>query len=91
MKALNWLVEKYGVETMMVDAGPTLNRVLLQQGLLDEISLLVHPVLVGGTSDKLLSHITDSAEGINLKLMESSQPGNGTVLLHYKVIRQEQS
>ena len=28
-KALDWLVEKYGVETMMVDAGPTLNRVLI--------------------------------------------------------------
>ena len=86
MKALDWLSEKYGVETIMVDAGPTLNRVLLEQGLLDEISLLVHPVLVGGQSDKLLSQLTDAVEAIELELLRSTRFDNGTVLLHYKVV-----
>ncbi len=86
-RALDWLVEKYGVETMMVDAGPTLNRVLLEQGLLDEISLLVHPVIVGSASDKLLSQLTGAVEGTELELLESSQAANGLVLLHYRVVR----
>jgi len=86
IKALDSLVEKYSVETMMVDAGPTLNRVLLEQRLLDEISLLVHPVLVGGTSNKCLYQLTESVKGIKLELLKSSQHGQGTVLLRYKVV-----
>ena len=84
--ALDWLSEKYGVEMIMVDSGPTLNRVLLEQGLVDEISLLVYPVLVGGSSNKLLNYLTDTAGGIKLEMIESTESGNGTVLLHYKVI-----
>lgn len=86
-KALDWLSEKYGVDILMVDAGPTLNRVLLEQGLVDEISLLVHPVIVGGSSDNLLNHLTDVVDGIKLELLESTDSDNGAVLLHYRVIR----
>ena len=87
VKAFDWLVEKYGVETMMVDAGPTLNGVLIEQGLLDEIILLVHPVVVGGaTPEKLLNHLTEAVEGIKLELLESTEVENGLVLLHYKVV-----
>lgn len=87
VKAFDWLVEKYGVETMMVDAGPTLNRVLIAQGLLDEIILPVYPTVVGGaTPYKLLNHLTEAAEGIKLELMDSKEAGNGVVVLHYKVV-----
>jgi 2,5-diamino-6-(ribosylamino)-4(3H)-pyrimidinone 5'-phosphate reductase len=86
-KALDWLVEKYGVETMMVDAGPTLNRVLIEQGLLDEISLLVYPILASGSCGKLLYQITDSVEGVKLELLECTEVENGLVHLLYKVIR----
>jgi 2,5-diamino-6-(ribosylamino)-4(3H)-pyrimidinone 5'-phosphate reductase len=85
-KALDWLVEKYGVETMMVDAGPTLNRVLIEQGLLDEISLLVYPILAGGSCEKLLYQITESVEGVKLELLKCTEVENGLVHLLYKVI-----
>ncbi|UCD09775.1 MAG: dihydrofolate reductase family protein [Dehalococcoidales bacterium] len=85
-KALDWLVEKYGVEIMMVDAGPTLNRVLIEQGLLDEISLLVYPILAGGSCGKLLYQITESVEGVKLELLKSTEVKNGLVHLLYKVI-----
>ena len=79
LKALDWLVEKYRVETMMVDAGPTLNRILVEQGLLDEISLLVHPILAGGSCGKLLSQITDSTESVKLELLKCTEVENGLV------------
>lgn len=85
-RALDWLVEKYAVETMMVDAGPTLNRVLIEQGLLDEISLLVYPILAGGSCEKLLYQITESVEGIKLELLKCTEVENGLVHLLYKVI-----
>ena len=85
-KALYWLVEKYGVETMMVDAGPTLNRVLIEQGLLDEISLLVHPILAGGSCGRLLYQITESLEGVKLELLKYTEVDNRLVHLLYKVV-----
>jgi 2,5-diamino-6-(ribosylamino)-4(3H)-pyrimidinone 5'-phosphate reductase len=36
-----------GAETVRVDAGPTLNGLALRAGLVDELSLLVHPVIAG--------------------------------------------
>ncbi len=39
-----------GVETVRVDSGGGLSGALLQQGLIDEVSLLVHPVTVGAKS-----------------------------------------
>lgn len=87
VRAMDWLVEKYAVDTIMVDGGPTLNRALLEQGLLDEIGLLVHPVLVGNSSNKLLSMVTDSMAGIRLDLIESREVKNGMVFVHYKVMK----
>ncbi len=85
--AMSWLAERYGACTIMVDSGPELNAVLLKQGLIDEISLLLHPVVVGNSSDKTLSHLAGATLPIKLQLLESSQAGGGTVLLHYKVER----
>lgn len=45
--ALDVLAERYGVQTVRVDAGPSLISALLAAGLVDELSLLVSPHLVG--------------------------------------------
>jgi 2,5-diamino-6-(ribosylamino)-4(3H)-pyrimidinone 5'-phosphate reductase len=37
-----------GAETIRIDAGPTLNGLALRSGIVDELSLLVHPVIAGG-------------------------------------------
>ena len=50
--ALEALYSRYGVRTVRVDSGGTLNGVLLREGLVDEISLLIDPSLVGGTSPR---------------------------------------
>jgi 2,5-diamino-6-(ribosylamino)-4(3H)-pyrimidinone 5'-phosphate reductase len=44
--ALAALAER-GVECVRIDAGPTLNGLALRAGLVDELSLVVHPVISG--------------------------------------------
>ncbi len=52
--ALLELNRRYGVKVVRVDAGGTLNRELLSRGLIDEISILICPCLVGGQRHKSL-------------------------------------
>ncbi len=46
--ALCELNRQHGVKTVRVDSGGTLNSVLLQAGVVDEVSVLIHPFLAGG-------------------------------------------
>ena len=50
-EALEMLNRQYGVETVRVDSGGTLNSVLLAAGVVDEVSVLIHPFLAGGRAD----------------------------------------
>ncbi len=52
--ALLELNRRYGVKVVRVDAGGTLNRELLSRGLIDEISILICPYLVGGQKHSCL-------------------------------------
>lgn len=56
-KALDFLLKEYQVRTILTDTGRILGNLLLQQGLVDEISLLIHPVIVGKTSYNMFSDI----------------------------------
>ena len=51
-QALEELSRQFGIGTVRVDSGGTLNGVLLRAGLVDEVHLLVHPALIGETSQK---------------------------------------
>jgi 2,5-diamino-6-(ribosylamino)-4(3H)-pyrimidinone 5'-phosphate reductase len=48
--ALEELYSQYSVRVVRVDAGGTLNGLLLRQGLVSEVSVLIYPSLVGGES-----------------------------------------
>lgn len=71
-----------GVVTVRVDSGGGLSGALLQQGLVDEVSLLVHPVTVGaesaprwyGASTATLAFTVDHVEPV----------ANGVVWLRYR-------
>jgi len=86
-KAYNSLTEKYKISTILVDSGPTLNGVLLDTGLIDEISLLVFPVLVGKSSDKLLAHINTRNHNVSLKLLDHEYLDKGIVSLRFQVLK----
>jgi 2,5-diamino-6-(ribosylamino)-4(3H)-pyrimidinone 5'-phosphate reductase len=45
-EALSSLAQR-GAKTVRIDAGPTLNGLALRSGVVDELSLLVHPVIAG--------------------------------------------
>lgn len=62
-----------------VGASGTLVTFLLQEGLLDELLLFVHPVLIG-TGKHLFE---EGADRVTLKLLESRAHANGVVALRY--------
>ena len=87
--AVRKLSEQYKAKTIRIDGGGTLNGVFLRAGLVSEVSLLVHPSLVGGTTPKSMFSATDltSAKGvIDLKLLHVEKMKNGLVWLRYKVL-----
>lgn len=64
---------------IVINGSATLVRSLLDACLLDELSLLVHPVIVGG--DKRLF---DGAKPADLQLAKATPFSNGVVALTYR-------
>ena len=83
-KSLMLIMEEYGVRTVLTDTGRILSNLLLEQGLADEISLLVHPVIVGRKSYRIFDGLR---KGIRLEMLEEKRMGKGYVWLNYGVSR----
>ena len=50
--AIGMLAARHGVRTVRVDSGGALTGALLRAGLVDEVSLLVHPCIAGAGGDR---------------------------------------
>jgi 2,5-diamino-6-(ribosylamino)-4(3H)-pyrimidinone 5'-phosphate reductase len=61
-QALMLLFREYQAKTVLTDTGRILGNLLLDQGLVDEISLLIHPVIVGKKSYTIFSDIKRNLE-----------------------------
>lgn len=88
--ALEQLNEKFGVELVRVDSGGTLNGILLREGLVDEVSVLIHPALVGGLTPQSIFRAPDlmSDTGvIKLKLINIQKAKGDILWLMYEVIK----
>jgi 2,5-diamino-6-(ribosylamino)-4(3H)-pyrimidinone 5'-phosphate reductase len=88
--ALLELNRRHGVRTVRTDSGGTLNGALLRAGLVDEISLLVAPSLVGGMSPRSFFRAPDleSPEGVvGLRLFHVEKLRHDVVWLRYEVAR----
>lgn len=81
-KAFTMLRGKYRAKTILSDAGPTLNSILLEKGLVSEISLLVVPIIVG---KKDLNVFETLRTKVKLELKSCKNVGNGHVWLVYKI------
>jgi len=68
-----------------VGGSPTLVRSLLQDGLLDELQLMIHPVILG--KGKRL--FTEDLELKRLQLVDSKVTGTGVVILTYQPAKSE--
>ncbi len=89
-EAFKELVAKFGVKTVRVDSGGTLNGVLLRQGLVDEVSILLHPSLVGGLTPKslyLAKDLTSADEVLPLRMIDVQRLENDIVWVRYEVVK----
>jgi len=88
--ALEELAARFGVRVVRVDSGGKLNGELLRLGLVDEISLLVHPHLVGGDGPASMFRAADLMHEVGvlqLELLQSRKVKQGIVWLRYAVKR----
>jgi 2,5-diamino-6-(ribosylamino)-4(3H)-pyrimidinone 5'-phosphate reductase len=82
-EALELLNRHFGVKTVLVDSGGTLNGLLLREGLVDEVSLLIHPTLIGGTTPR--SFFRAPEDTIPLRLTHVEPMRDGIVWVRYEV------
>jgi 2,5-diamino-6-(ribosylamino)-4(3H)-pyrimidinone 5'-phosphate reductase len=78
------LADDYAVKTILTDTGSTLGGVLLNQGLVKEISLLVHPVIVGQEAHYIFRNVSSHIE---LKRDKCEVLDDGYLWLVYKVVK----
>ena len=88
--ALEEVRSRYGVRSVRVDSGGTLNGALLRAGLVDEVSVLISPALVGGLSPRSLFRAPDlqpSETNIPLRLSHLEKRDGDHVWLRYEVVK----
>jgi 2,5-diamino-6-(ribosylamino)-4(3H)-pyrimidinone 5'-phosphate reductase len=86
--ALEWLNERHGVRRVRVDSGGALSGALLRAGLLNEVSLLVEPALVGGVQPRTFMRGPDPSsvdDVVQLDLIATQGFDDGLVWLRYRL------
>lgn len=86
--ALEALAARHGVGVVRVDSGGTLNGVLLRLGVVSEVSVLVHPALVGGLTPGSIFRAPDlgpDGAAIPLRLRQVESLAGDVVWLRYDV------
>ena len=86
--ALEMLYTRYGVRVVRTDTGGALHGVLLRAGLVDEISVVLAPTLIGGTSPRsfFVAPDLESDDGvIGLRLLDVENVEGDFVWLRYAV------
>jgi len=81
-KSLELLNKKYIVKIILTDTGKILGNFLINQGFVREISLLIHPVIVGKKSYNIFNSIN---KNINLKLSKFEILAREYIWLIYNV------
>jgi 2,5-diamino-6-(ribosylamino)-4(3H)-pyrimidinone 5'-phosphate reductase len=80
---------KRGIRSVLLEGGGTLNFGMLREGLVDEVSVAIAPVLVGGKEAVSLvdgEGFATIAEGVHLKL-KKYYPLGKDFILEYEVLR----
>jgi len=85
-QALRLMRAHYGTKVVMTDSGGTLNNILLEQGLISEISMLVAPVLVGDTRVNLFRTLKLKGKKPRLQLIKNRILEKHYLLLIYRIV-----
>ena len=89
LKALVGHLEKSGIRTLLVEGGGTVMWSFFRQGLVDEMSVFVGSMIIGGKTSPTLAGgegFGSLEETTRLKFVSCEQLGDG-VLLRYEVIK----
>lgn len=81
-KSLDLVFKKYNVKSLLTDCGSILGNLLLNLGLIDGISLLIHPIIVGDKSYYIFDNVNNNFQ---LKLMREEILSKDYIWLYYKV------
>lgn len=82
--ALRELAERFDVHTIRVDSGGTLNGSLLREGLVSEISVVIHPCIVGRAEHAILVQGALPVPA-GLRLLDMQTLPGGLVWLRYEI------
>ena len=80
--SLELLNENYKAKTILTDTGSILSNLLIKQGLVSEISLLIHPVVVGKKGYNMFAYLD---ENLKLELMKKESFEKGYVWNLYRI------
>lgn len=87
--ALMSFLHEEGIEKLMLEGGATLNFSMIKAGLIDEISICIAPMVVGGVNAKTFfdgEGFDTMDEAVNLELIDSFSLGKD-LILKYKVLK----
>lgn len=85
-EALKALRDQFDIETLVVDSGGRLVGALLEEGIVDELSLVIFPILVGSEMTQLFdSHLGTKDAPMKLRLVECESLKNGAVHVQYEI------
>ncbi|KYC44655.1 MAG: 2,5-diamino-6-ribosylamino-4(3H)-pyrimidinone 5'-phosphate reductase [Candidatus Methanofastidiosum methylothiophilum] len=83
-KVMDMLYSKYKIKKMLTDTGGTLNSILLEKKLIDEISLIIAPTIVGKNSQYLFGSLSQN-NLFNVKLRGVEVLDKNYVLIKYDI------
>jgi 2,5-diamino-6-(ribosylamino)-4(3H)-pyrimidinone 5'-phosphate reductase len=81
--ALDKLAMYYNVKSVVTDSGGGLTSILLKEGLVDEVMLLVSPVIVGKIQTNLFRYLENK---VNLELIRGERIRSNHMLIVYRVL-----
>jgi len=75
-------MEDFGISRIMTDTGRILGNILLNLGVVNELSLLIHPLVIG---EKCYSMFSDVQGNKSFMLLKSEQFENGCIWAVYRI------
>lgn len=87
--ALMSYLHEEGIDKLMLEGGATLNFSMIKSGLIDEVSICVAPMIVGGANAKTFfdgEGFDTMDEAVRLELIDSYPLGKD-LILRYKVLK----
>jgi 2,5-diamino-6-(ribosylamino)-4(3H)-pyrimidinone 5'-phosphate reductase len=92
-KLFERLKQEFGVDALTIQSGGTLNATFFREGLIDHLSIVVAPLVVGGSATSSLvdgesNHTIDDLKNlVGLKLIEANTLEDSFLHLRYDVMK----